>query len=652
MAEFFEGAPEDETQNFLDQLGALTPEQREQMTNEFASFVESWVRWRYLPRAKQYVRDRILSNGNPVTTDANGVTRDLKNTSIFDTFNFIGNTVKINSSNARQADIQIGGGGADCLFNFLVSSCFATLPGFSEGEVFTSLSGCTFKGYSTIQGAVTQCQTDNGGVIAICAGTYTENVSVNCQLLSGAMVIIGAGVERTTNIASSTASATFSVAGTGSGSTMFSMTGMTFASIANQTAPALSINNLTCKTELHDVWIKPAPGTDGVLLCGTEIIANHIRVKGQGSGASRGKVGMSFTTTPAAANGIVSDVFITDCTTGFSGTGASNLQLDQFHITNAITGMDLSAGGLGNSQISNGFIDICTTGIGFGCGGNNGAVFSSLTFNNCNTAMDLSAESFIGGCSGITSATFSNIVCTTSTASFIGIQMTGANPAAIIACAFVANNFRGYTSGNEIKLPGGTFGTGTYGAHNTSDNGMLADFGSPIGHAGSGSGGAASNADPFVTIGAVSDLSAERALTGDTAETFTDGGANSTVTHHSIREIVFVMDGGGSTLATGVRPPVQVPFNCTINSWNLCGDAAGTCTVDLSTATDAATPSFASIVGAGTKPNVAGPAVCSTATAPASWTSTAITAGQLLQPNLTAVTAFKTLMLALKVTTT
>jgi hypothetical protein len=116
------------------------------------------------------------------------------------------------------------------------------------------------------------------------------------------------------------------------------------------------------------------------------------------------------------------------------------------------------------------------------------------------------------------------------------------------------------------------------------------------------------------------------------------------------RAICFTFDGGGSTLATGVRPAFQIPFTCNIVAWGIQGDASGTCTIDVTTSADSATPSYASIVGGGgTKPNVAGPAVGTVRTAPASWTSTVIAATTLMQFNLSAVATFKWATITLEV---
>ena len=101
-------------------------------------------------------------------------------------------------------NLHVGGGGADCMFDFLVSECWADEVAAGrgvEGQEMTSLSGCTFKVYSTVAAAVTQANTDyptGGGitttstvrepVIFICSGSYTESATA-----TDAVVIIGGG---------------------------------------------------------------------------------------------------------------------------------------------------------------------------------------------------------------------------------------------------------------------------------------------------------------------------------------------------------------------------------------------------------------------------------------------------------------------------
>ena len=76
------------------------------------------------------------------------------------------------------------GGGADCMFNAIASKCWATEVAAGrgiEGQSFTSLTGCTFKVYSTVQGAIDGRPGDDVSkwVILVCAGDYAEDVVLN-----------------------------------------------------------------------------------------------------------------------------------------------------------------------------------------------------------------------------------------------------------------------------------------------------------------------------------------------------------------------------------------------------------------------------------------------------------------------------------------
>jgi hypothetical protein len=42
-----------------------------------------------------------------------------------------------------------------------------------------------------------------------------------------------------------------------------------------------------------------------------------------------------------------------------------------------------------------------------------------------------------------------------------------------------------------------------------------------------------------------------------------------------------VVDGGGSTITTGIKGDILVPFACTINEWSLLADQSGSVTVDI-----------------------------------------------------------------------
>jgi len=108
---------------------------------------------------------------------------------------------------------------------------------------------------------------------------------------------------------------------------------------------------------------------------------------------------------------------------------------------------------------------------------------------------------------------------------------------------------------------------------------------------------------------------------------------NATSLPHSVS---FTVDGGGAALTTGVQAViVNALYAGTVSSWTVTASPADTITFDiLRSAAGGAAPST-SMVGAGTKPALASGVDANSA--PASWTSTAITARDNFKCQITAV---------------
>lgn len=45
--------------------------------------------------------------------------------------------------------------------------------------------------------------------------------------------------------------------------------------------------------------------------------------------------------------------------------------------------------------------------------------------------------------------------------------------------------------------------------------------------------------------------------------------------------IQFIIDGGGSAIATGVKGDIMIPFDCTVQGWDIVADASGSIVVDV-----------------------------------------------------------------------
>jgi hypothetical protein len=106
----------------------------------------------------------------------------------------------------------------------------------------------------------------------------------------------------------------------------------------------------------------------------------------------------------------------------------------------------------------------------------------------------------------------------------------------------------------------------------------------------------------------------------------------STMRAHSV---TFVVNGNGSAITTGVQAGIiNSTFGGTISSWSVTTDAADTITFDILRSADGGAAPSVSIVGAGTKPNLA--SGVNGHAAPSSWTSTTVTAFDNFKVQVTA----------------
>lgn len=111
----------------------------------------------------------------------------------------------------------------------------------------------------------------------------------------------------------------------------------------------------------------------------------------------------------------------------------------------------------------------------------------------------------------------------------------------------------------------------------------------------------------------------------------------------------FVIDGGGSTITTGVKGDVRIPFAATIESATLLADQSGAIVVDVWKDTYA---NFPPVVGdkitASAPPTITASGVKSEDTTLTGWT-TAIAAGDTLRFNVNSVTSIQRVTLILKI---
>lgn len=111
--------------------------------------------------------------------------------------------------------------------------------------------------------------------------------------------------------------------------------------------------------------------------------------------------------------------------------------------------------------------------------------------------------------------------------------------------------------------------------------------------------------------------------------------------------IGIVIDGGGSTITTGSKGYLEVPYGCTINRATIVSDQTGSIVIDVKKATYANFPTTASIA-ASAKPTLTSARKSQDSTL-TGWT-TAITAGDILEFVVDSVTTVTRVQLVLKVT--
>jgi hypothetical protein len=118
-----------------------------------------------------------------------------------------------------------------------------------------------------------------------------------------------------------------------------------------------------------------------------------------------------------------------------------------------------------------------------------------------------------------------------------------------------------------------------------------------------------------------------------------------------IATLTYVIDGGGSTITTGLKGFLEVPFACTITRATLLADQSGSIVVDVWKDTYANfPPTNADSIAASAKPTIT-TAVKSQDATLTGWT-TAIGAGDVLAFNVDSVTSIQRATLSLRVTKT
>ena len=115
--------------------------------------------------------------------------------------------------------------------------------------------------------------------------------------------------------------------------------------------------------------------------------------------------------------------------------------------------------------------------------------------------------------------------------------------------------------------------------------------------------------------------------------------------------IVFIIDGGGSTITTGQKGHIRVSFACTINRVTMLADQSGSIVVDIWKDTYANfPPADADSITASAPPTISGAQKSEDSTL-SGWT-TSIAADDILAFNVDSVSTIERVALNLKVTKT
>jgi len=133
-------------EELLDIIDGGSPEQRLQLAQALAPM--------FLPQMQEAMRSGAIEDTRQnfwprVTVDDEDVVNNSSGTEIwggqsrFAVFDFVGATGWIDTNDGNTVHIRSGGGGADCMFDYLVSSCWATEVAAgrgTEGQVMPTSS--------------------------------------------------------------------------------------------------------------------------------------------------------------------------------------------------------------------------------------------------------------------------------------------------------------------------------------------------------------------------------------------------------------------------------------------------------------------------------------------------------------------------------
>jgi hypothetical protein len=120
-----------------------------------------------------------------------------------------------------------------------------------------------------------------------------------------------------------------------------------------------------------------------------------------------------------------------------------------------------------------------------------------------------------------------------------------------------------------------------------------------------------------------------------------------------VSSVNFIIDGGGSAIATGIKGDIIIDYACTLDSWTLIADAAGAIVIDVWKDTYANfPPTDEDSMCSGKEPTITATNASAQDTSITDWTTDDIAAGDVLRFNVDSCTTIKRVTLSFKVTRT
>lgn len=395
--------------------------------------------------------------------------------------------------------------GTDCMPDYLISECWDG----PEGQVFQSLTGCDFRVYSTIGGAMTHAAalaSNEHRVFFICGGTYIEEVTA-APPNAASWDVFGAGQGNTIWQADANGQFLWTISGMSSGSRV-GIQGINFDLVGFTGCGGL-VNTSNFRGFVRDCHFDTGGSTTSH---GIDII-NTIGLSILECGFTGSGIGIDSSLIQLTT--VMDCVF--DCDIGINITGnRSSIIGNQFGCST--TGIDL--GTSGEISITGNYFTAASTDRCIDASGapTDNLLINGNTFRLSSSATGIYCDPTVNSEAWTISANTFN-----GSTSTIGIRLDAQMMSGIIAL----NTFQDFTSGNEIT---GSAGASFQIFHNTSSDGSsgtnqpLADAGSPVGH--STTAVAAPSDAQYLTLATHASLSAERVFTPRYNIFATDAGAN------------------------------------------------------------------------------------------------------------------------------